>query len=46
VVAEIYSHVFKEMKGQEKVSAEEAIRAAREGMVSGKCPPGEAAALG
>jgi ADP-ribosylglycohydrolase len=41
-----YAHVMAEAEGGERVSAEAAIRAAREAVVSEKCPTGEVAALG
>ena len=41
-----YAHVMAEAEGGERVSAEAAIRAAREAVVSEKCPTGEIAALG
>ncbi|MEA2291967.1 MAG: hypothetical protein QOF17_987 [Solirubrobacteraceae bacterium] len=34
-----YAHVIADLEGAERVSAEAAIRAAREAEVSGKCPP-------
>jgi hypothetical protein len=34
-----YAHVMADLDGSDRVSAEEAIRAAREAEVSEKCPP-------
>lgn len=41
-----YAHVVAEIEEGERVSAEAAIRAAREGKVSGKCPDQEQRKLG
>jgi integrase len=41
-----YAHVMAELDGSERVRAEDAIRAAREAEVSGKCPPGPRASAG
>jgi integrase len=38
LVLDTYGHVFREMRGAERVSAEAAIKAARAGHVSAKCP--------
>jgi hypothetical protein len=39
-----YAHVMADMDGSDNVSAEDAIRAAREAEVFGKCPPPSARA--
>ena len=41
-----YGHVIEEMRGAERVSAEDAIRAARAAHVSEKCPPAVRVATG
>jgi hypothetical protein len=41
-----YSHVIAEAKGGERLSAEAAIKAAREHGVSEKCPHDDAEAVG
>jgi integrase len=44
--ASVYTHVFEEFDPAAPIAAEVAIRAAREGSVSEKCPPSEVSALG
>src|SRR5208282_3309213 len=41
---DVYGHVLEEMRGAERVTAEDAIRAARAAQVSEKCPPDTKAA--
>ena len=41
-----YGHVIEEMRGAERVTAEDAIRAERAALVSEMCPPATSAAAG